>query len=374
MLSVAIIGCGKIADAHVAQIQRIRGCRIAGVCDSEPLMAKQLAERFGISGHYGDLDELLNDARPDVVHITTPPESHFSIARRCLESGSHVYVEKPFTINENEAQRLFRLANQKQLKVTVGHDYQFTLATRRMRMFIERGFLGDRPLHMESYNSFEFGPSGYSSALLKDSRYWERQLPGKLLQNNISHGIARIAEFLEGESPTVQACGFTGPFLKGLGEKEIIDELRVIIVDEGQTTAYFTFSTYFRPALHQFRIFGSNNGLMVDQFQETVVKLRGGRYKLYAEHVIPPFAMARQHAANGFRNARALLDRSLYMKNGMKELIERFYSAITEDQPVPISQREILLTTRIMDSIFSQLSRHAADRDERQEVLAGRRN
>ena len=48
MLKVAIVGCGKIADAHALALQRIRGCEIVGVCDREPLMARQLYERFPI--------------------------------------------------------------------------------------------------------------------------------------------------------------------------------------------------------------------------------------------------------------------------------------------------------------------------------------
>src|SRR6185436_2704961 len=84
MLRVAIVGCGKIADAHAAQIRRIAGCEIVGVCDREPLMARQLYERFPIKAHFGDVSELLACARPDVVHITTAPESHFDLARLCL--------------------------------------------------------------------------------------------------------------------------------------------------------------------------------------------------------------------------------------------------------------------------------------------------
>ena len=110
MLKVAIVGCGKIADAHVSQIQRIKGCEIVGVCDQEPLMARQLYERFAVNRYFCDLTELLSDTRPDVVHITTPPESHFAIATLCLEQGCHVYVEKPFTLCEDEAQRLISLA------------------------------------------------------------------------------------------------------------------------------------------------------------------------------------------------------------------------------------------------------------------------
>ena len=150
MLKVAIVGCGKIADAHASQIQRIKDCEIIAVCDTEPLMAGQLAERFQVKKHFTDLTDLLNDARPDVVHITTPPESHFKIASWCLVHGYHVYVEKPFTLNYPDAQRLIALADEKGLKLTAGHDGQFSHVTRRMRALIQEGYLGGAPVHMES--------------------------------------------------------------------------------------------------------------------------------------------------------------------------------------------------------------------------------
>src|SRR5262245_53651337 len=102
MLKVAIVGCGKIADSHAAQIQRIAGCELVGVCDREVLMAKQLFERFPVRHYYTELAELLRESRPDVVHITTPPQSHFEIGRQCLQHGCHVYLEKPFTLNTDE--------------------------------------------------------------------------------------------------------------------------------------------------------------------------------------------------------------------------------------------------------------------------------
>ena len=90
MLKVAIVGCGKIADAHASQIQRIKGCEIVAVCDREPLMARQLADRFPVRQCFGDLPELLHESKPDVVHITTPPQGHYDLARLCLEAGQQV--------------------------------------------------------------------------------------------------------------------------------------------------------------------------------------------------------------------------------------------------------------------------------------------
>lgn len=355
MLKVAIVGCGKIADDHAEQIQRIRGCQIVGVCDREPLMARQLYQRFHVKRYFHQVEDLLNAAKPDVVHITTPPQSHFRVARACLLAGCHVYVEKPFTVYQEEARDLLAFAAAKSLKVTVGHDDQFRHAARRMRALIQSGYLGAGALHMESYFCYELGLSAYGGALLGDKTHWVRRLPGGLLHNVISHGIARISEHLTSETPTVVAHGFVSAFLRSMGETDLIDELRVIISEGRGTTAYFTFSSQMRPSLHQFRIYGPENGIVMDQDQETLIKLRGRRYVSFLEKFVPPITTAHQYLSNTGTNVRKFLARDFHMKSGMKYLIESFYRSITDDLPVPIPYREILLTAHIMECIFGQI-------------------
>jgi predicted dehydrogenase len=355
MLRVGIVGCGKIADAHAAQIQRVDGCEIVGVCDREPLMAKQLHERFPVKQHFTELTALLTEARPDVIHITTPPESHYDIARTCLNHDCHVYVEKPFTLDAPQAQRLVDLASQRKLKLTAGHNYQFSHVARRMRGLIATGYLGGPPVHMESYYGYDLGDPSYARALLADRKHWVRRLPGKLLQNIISHGVARIAEFLTGDDPQVIACGFTSPTLRSIGETEIVDELRVTILDSEKTTAYFTFSSQMKPLLQEFRIYGPKNGLILDQNHEILLRLRGAKFKSYADNFIPPVLFAQQHLENLSQNFKLFLNRNFHVDSGMKLLIELFYRSISEGTPVPIPYREIVLTAKIMDAIFDQI-------------------
>lgn len=356
MLKVAIVGCGKIADAHASQIQRIGGAEIVAVCDTEPLMARQLAERFRVPKQYGDLAELLSDARPEVVHITTPPESHFKLAAMCLERGCHIYVEKPFTFNYPDARQLIGMAEEKGLKLTVGHDAQFGHAARRMRALVQSDYLGGAPVHMESYYCYELGDSSYVRALLTDKQHWVRRLPGKLLHNIISHGIAKVSEFLQGDSPQIIAHGFVSPLLTRMGESELMDELRVIIHDERHTTAYFTFSSQMRPALHQLRVYGPKNGVIVDQDQETVLRLPGKRGKSYVEKFVPSIQLSGQYLENLMTNVGIFLAKDFHMTAGMHHLIKSFYSSIIEGTSVPIAYREILLAARIMDAIFGQLN------------------
>jgi hypothetical protein len=168
----------------------------------------------------------------------------------------------------------------------------------------------------------------------------------------------------------VIAHGFVSPRLAAMGEREIVDELRVIVQDERSTTASFTFSSQLRPTLHQFRIYGRAGGLVLDQDQETLIKVRGARIKSYGEKFVPPVTLAAQHLGNAVRNMRTFLARDFHMKSGMKHLIESFYRSIVDDQPVPIPYREIVLTARIMQEIFEQIGSRSSHAPSRQgEVL-----
>jgi predicted dehydrogenase len=354
MLRIGIIGCGKIADSHAAQIQRIADSHIVAACDQEELMAKQFHERYGVKYYLQDVDRFLNSGL-DVVHITTPPQSHFELGRLCLEAGCHVYIEKPFTVNTEEAEKLIGIATSRGLKLTVGHDDQFSHATRRMRELINQGYLGGPPVHMESYYCYDLGDQSYAKALLGDKRHWIRALPGTLMQNNISHGICRIAEFMFDDNPEITAHGFVSPFLKGLGEHEIIDEVRVIISANNGMTAYFTFSSQMRPTLHQFRIYGPKNAIVVDQDQQALIKVKGHNYKSYLERFFPHYEYAAQYAANSIKNMYSFIRNDFHMKSGMKFLIESFHRSVIDDTPLPISYREIILTSTIMDRIFAQI-------------------
>jgi predicted dehydrogenase len=325
-------------------------------------MARQLAERFGVPGWHSELGELLASARPDVVHVTTPPQSHLAIGRACLEAGVSVYIEKPFTLNTADAEVLISLANRSGAKLTAGHNGQFTHAMSRARSLVESGFLGGRVVHMESLYCYELGDPAYAKALLSDREHWARKLPGSLLQNIMSHGVSRIAEFMTGNSIKVVAEGFSSPFLRAIGQGDIIDELRLTVIDEHKTTAYFTFSSQICPSLHQFRLYGDGRSLVVDDDHQVVLQLDNKQYKSYLRLFVPPAGMARQYVANLATNLRRFVRNDFHLPNdaGLLRLISAFYRSVEGEGPLPIPYREILLTSRIMDAAFERLNPGAA--------------
>jgi predicted dehydrogenase len=317
-------------------------------------MARQLAERFCVPESYADLGEMLRTAKPHVVHITTPPQSHASLARQCLEFGTHVYLEKPFAVTAAEAEALIDLAQKQGLKITAGHNYQFTREMIEMRRLVKEGFLGGKPVHLESYWSYNLGDLSYVGAVLGNRSHWVRQLPGQLFHNIISHGIAKLSEFLDDKLSVVVATAHQSPHIRLLGAEEVLDELRVSIRDANGTTAFFSFSTQIK-GMNQVHIYGPENSIAADIITGSVVCAEGRVYKSYLTYVIPSFIEAWQHLRNASLNISNFVRRRLYQDFGMKELIERFYKSIREQDSPPIPYREIILTARIMDEIFAQI-------------------
>ncbi len=356
MIRVAIVGCGKIADQHMQAIRRIPGSTVIAVCDREPLMASQLAERFEIDECFSDIEELLRKTSPDVVHVTTPPQSHHSLALQCLAAGTNVYLEKPFTVTADEAAELIEAAEKQGKKITAGHNYQFTPEMLRMRKICNDGFLGGNVVHLESHWPYDLGDASYVGPVLGNPDHWVRRLPGQLVHNIISHGIARLAEFMTDDIVHINASAHQSNQLRDLGGQEVVDELRVTLRDSNGTTAYFCFSTQIKPGINRLLVCGPKNSLTVDLTSGTLTRHSARGYKSYLTFLGPPLVHAGQCLGNFARNAFNILRWRMHQDSGMKELIERFHASLPLDRPPPIPYREILLTARIMDMLFEQFA------------------
>ena len=105
-------------------------------------MAESAAERFGIRAWYTDHRRLLGEVRPDVVHVTTPPPSHFRLAMAALDAGAHVIVEKPATVTLAELDTLVGHADRQGRVLVEDYNYLFNDATRTALGLMASGELG----------------------------------------------------------------------------------------------------------------------------------------------------------------------------------------------------------------------------------------
>src|SRR5699024_4605207 len=140
-LRVAVLGGGMIARAHAAAARRA-GAEIAAALGSAPDRAEQAAETTGAARSFAELDRLLCDSRPDVVHVCTPNNTHAELATRCLRAGTHVVCEKPLAPTTTAAHELVELAQHTGRSATVPFVYRFHPMAREMRTRLADGAAG----------------------------------------------------------------------------------------------------------------------------------------------------------------------------------------------------------------------------------------
>ena len=351
MLNIGIVGCGKIADGHVEEIQKLGYARVLAVCDLEPILAEQLALRYAVPHWYSDFDRMLSDHRLDVIHIATPPHSHLTLARKSAEAGSHVFLEKPLALNVSDGQRLIDCLNHAGRKMTINYWYNFETQALELKEFIAKGKLGN-PVHIESYYGYDLA-GGFGQALLSDDRHWVHQLPGKLFQNIIDHAINKITPFLPDEKPEIIARAYRRRRPSEDRTDDVLDELRVMILG-ADMSAYVTFSSHARPVGHFMRVYGTKNTAHIDfalrsmqiEEKQTVPSALG--------RLLPPFKSSWQRLQQATHNAREFAGSRFQFFAGMNRLLSLFYESILHDTPLPIPYAEILRVSRIMDEISAQ--------------------
>ena len=121
-LRVGVIGVGHLGQHHARLYASLPSSTLVGITDADPRRAKEIAERHG-TAVYDDVGALLQQV--EAVSIAAPTSVHHAVARRCLEAGVHVLVEKPVTTTPAEARDLVALAQARKTIVQVGHIERF---------------------------------------------------------------------------------------------------------------------------------------------------------------------------------------------------------------------------------------------------------
>ncbi len=142
MLNIGIIGYGYWGPNITRNFQDIDyGC-VKSIADLNPKCQERARKTNPGVTVTADCNDILKSPHIDAVAIVTPVATHYPLARLALENGKHVFVEKPFTQNVPQAEKLINLAEQKHLKIMVDHTFLFTPAVRKIKELIDQDVLG----------------------------------------------------------------------------------------------------------------------------------------------------------------------------------------------------------------------------------------
>jgi predicted dehydrogenase len=359
MIKIGLIGCGQIADAHFQQIARIPTAEVVAVCDLEPLLARQAAERFNVPKQFLDVEAMLSDCDLDVVHVTTPVHTHAPIAKLALDAGKHVYVEKPFSVDAAEARDVLDTARRNNRLVCVGHDQLFDPVWVEALEIVDSGQLG-KFQHVDSWLGYPIsGPFG--KLVTADPDHWVRRLPGGLFQNTISHPLYRITELLDTPIPRVDAAWFSK-----IPEIPFPTELRVQLRGKS-VTGNLIFTSTSKPSHRMVRIHGSEAGIEVDLNSQLIRFDKANRFPGALGKLESAWRQRSEAAGNFRKTIKRFLKGKIHYFEGMKELFDRFYKAVESNGEPPVAFDEIESFTALMDRIFD--SARESEVSENQPVL-----
>ena len=116
-ISIAIIGCGFVADYYLITLKKYPELKVAGVYDLDSARSELFAKNYAVDV-YESFQAVLDDSQVDIVVNLTNPDSHFEINLTSLQAGKHVYSEKPLAMELAEAEKLVELAEEKELQLS----------------------------------------------------------------------------------------------------------------------------------------------------------------------------------------------------------------------------------------------------------------
>lgn len=141
MINVAVIGIGNMGKHHVRVYEELE-CDLVAIAEKDEQRGKELAERFNCK-HYTDYKDMLQKENIDAVSIVVPTHIHKEVALECMKKVKAILIEKPISMNLEEAEEIITKAKELNVKLMVGHIERFNPVTRKIKEIIESGELGE---------------------------------------------------------------------------------------------------------------------------------------------------------------------------------------------------------------------------------------
>jgi predicted dehydrogenase len=143
MLRIGVIGYGYWGPNIVRNFNTANGSQVVMVCDMNQQSLKKVKKAYPDMRVTPDCIELIKDPQVDAVAIATPVFTHYELAKKALEEGKSVFIEKPFTYTVAEGEELVEIAEKKKLKIMVDHTFLYTGAVRKIKQLIDEDVLGE---------------------------------------------------------------------------------------------------------------------------------------------------------------------------------------------------------------------------------------
>ncbi|MGO2539752.1 MAG: Gfo/Idh/MocA family protein [Specibacter sp.] len=325
MPRIAIIGCGDVATVHFEAVSAIEGTELVAVCDTDPGRLVAASEARGVPG-YSDLVRMLEEARPDVVHVCTPHNQHADPAIAALERGINVISEKPLASTMADGERLAAAATSSSARIGICFQNRYNQAVQAMAQRLAAGEFGA-----------VLGGSGTvlwsRTAEYYENRPWRGSWAGGgggLMMNQAIHTLD-LLQWMMGEVTAVKGHAATHA-LGGTIDVEDTAELVLTHANGARSVFYATLAN------------SVNAPVTVDIVAEkATLHLRGDLTIAHSDGSVE--VVEERRAASGGRD---------YWGVSHQLYIADFYAQLGQEGPFWINPDEALKTLRIIKEVYAQ--------------------
>ena len=183
-VSVGFIGCGYWGSKLLPKFLANPHCQVRMACDLDPRLRASVNQQCPGLATIDSYDDVLDDAAVTTVVLATPPATHYGLARKALEAGKHVWIEKPLATNLAQGRELVQMAQEKGRVLFVDHTFLYDPLVQRIRRLIADGELGD--IYHVYFQRLNLG------RIKRDSNVWWNSAP---------HDVSLLL-YLSGGKPT----------------------------------------------------------------------------------------------------------------------------------------------------------------------------
>ena len=319
-VKIGVVGVGHLGQTHARLLRQVEKAELVGIYDIDAAKSQNVVSELGVKA-FASLDELAKSV--EAVSIVAPTGFHYELANRFMKEGKHCFIEKPITSTVEEAETICKLADEKKVKVQVGHIERFNPAV------LALSNLKLEPMFIESHRLAQFKPRGIDVAVVLDL---------------MVHDIDLILNFVKSRVASIDASG-VGVI------SDTVDIANARIKFANGAVANLTSSRISQRQMRKMRLFQRDAYISID-FADGIAEV----YR--AAKPEQPAPMGINLGTIGIGEAARIVtyeQPETPQVNSLKLELELFMKSILDDAPTAVTPQEALKVMVVADSIVKQI-------------------
>ncbi len=345
-IKAGFVGCGVGAAHHIPALKAVPHVDIVWFCDRDENQARKLMKLWGKNATINkNFEKLLNDSRPDVVHVCTPQVTHMDLTIKAFKAGCHVLLEKPMAMSVDECKRILAARDKSECQLCMMHNHIFDPVIQDMHYAIEQGVLG-KLICGEARHFYTVQKMAEEGSL--DPNHWVHSLKSGIAGEFIPHSMYLLQYFFG-------SCR----------ELQLIHEEIDKDVQSGQMRKCWSIQLRFENAVGRILVtdFWPYGHFGIDLYGTLAaahINMMDLTYSIERIHEFLPLTAARMESTveQSFHKLWQILTNSariatgqLKRRPGHRGLVRAFYDALRNGKPVPVSGEDGLAVVQTLEML-----------------------